>query len=39
MKRLQNMGNKIKRQHILNWSCKGENNDKNFPVLTKQTNP
>lgn len=29
----------MKRQHILNYSFKGENNVKNFPVLMKETNP
>lgn len=33
------MENKMKRQHILNYSFKGENNVKNFPVLMKETNP
>lgn len=33
------MENKMKRQHILNHSFKGENNVKNFPVLMKETNP
>lgn len=37
--RLQDMENKIKRQHMLTWSFKQENNIENFPELTKEANP